>query len=379
MRQDILAALRGHSPRRVPWTIHHELLPRGSLERRLRERGLAIVDKGVRPYRQGSGRVSIEERQGWEGDHRLILRTWHTPLGDLASRLRDGPDGSLWTERFPLGSAADFRLLEYIAEDTEYRPNDQAVTAAQQALGEDGLVLCRLMRSPLQRLLTEWLGTLGLSYALADAPRELDRLLARLGASDQAALHIAAGSPAEAVWSAENLTGEVVGPELFARYLAPYYERAAGILHAGGKLYGAHFDGRLARLKKAIAATRLDFIEGFTPPPLGDLGLEEAREAWPGKALWLNIPGSLFLADGPEVVRQVRELLRWGEAAGSFLLTLTEEFPEPAHGLELVAEAVEAEAGSRPPAGEKLDNAGGPEASSVLDYRPGKGGTGGDS
>lgn len=343
MRQDILAALRGQSPRRVPWTIHHELMPRGSLERRLRGRGLAIVEKGVRPYREGWARVSLEERQGWEGDHRLILRTWHTPLGDLHGRLREGPDGSLWTERHPLACAADFRLLEYIAEDTEYRPNDRAVAAAQQALGDDGLVLCRLMRSPLQRLLTEWLGTVGFAYALADAPMALKGLVARLAASDQAALRIAAASPAEAVWSAENLTGDVVGPELFARYLAPYYEEAAGILHAGGKLYGAHFDGRLACLKRAIGASSLDFIEGFTPPPLGDLDMEKARAAWPGKALWLNVPGNLFLADGREVVRRVRELLHWGKAAGAFLLTLTEEFPEPARSLQLVAEAVEAE------------------------------------
>jgi hypothetical protein len=343
MRQDILAALRRRTPRRVPWTIHHELLPRGSLERRLRGQGLAIVEKSIRPYREGSRRVSVEERQGWEGDHRLILRTWHTPLGDLAGRLREGPDGSLWTERYPLGSAADFRLLEYIAEDTEYRPNDEAVTAAQRALGEDGLVLCRLMRSPLQRLLTEWLGVVGFSYALADAPRDLDRLLACLEASDQPALRIAAGSPAEAVWSAENLTGDVVGPELFGRYLAPYYERAARILRAGGKLYGAHLDGRLACLKQAIGASALDFVEGFTPPPLGDLGLEEARAAWPDKAIWLNLPGNLFLADGREVVRRVRELLRRGMAAGGFLLTLTEEFPEPERNLPLVAEAVAAE------------------------------------
>ncbi len=348
MRQDILAALRGQTPGRVPWTIHHELLPRGSLERRLRGQGLAIVEKGVRPYREGWGRVSLEERQGWEGDHRLVLRTWHTPLGHLEGRLREGPDGSLWTERYPLACAADFRLLEYIAEDTEYRPNHEAVAAAQRALGDDGLVLCRLMRSPLQRLLTEWLGAVGLSYVLADDPPALDRLVARLGACDQSALRIAAGSPAEAVWSAENLTGDVVGPELFARYLAPYYERAAGILHGGGKLYGTHFDGRLACLKAAIGATALDFIEGFTPPPLGDLGLEEARAAWPGKALWLNIPGNLFLADEREVVRRVRELLQWGKAAGAFLLTLTEEFPEPVRSLLLVAEAVEAEEAETP-------------------------------
>ncbi len=344
MRQDILAALRRQSPRRLPWTIHHELLPRGSLERRLRGRGLAIVDKSVHPYRQGQGRVSVEERRGWVGEHRLLLRTWHTPLGDLAARLREGPDGSLWTERYPLAGAADFRLLQYIAEDAEYRPNDAAVASAQRALGEDGLVLCRLMRSPLQRLLAEWLGLEGLSYALADSPRELDRLLTRLAACDQPALRIAAASPAEAVWSAENLTGDVVGPELFARYLAPYYRQAAGLFRPAGKLYGAHFDGRLSRLRQAIGGCALDFVEGFTPPPLGDLDIEEARAAWPDKVIWLNLPGSLFLADGREVVRRLRELIRRAKAAGACLLTLTEEFPEPERNLPLVAEAVEAEA-----------------------------------
>jgi len=42
-------------------------------------------------------------------------------------------------------------------------------------------------------------------------------------------------------------------------------------------------------------------------------------------------------------VRRIRELLRRGKAAGAFLLTLTEEFPEPGRSLQLVAEAVEAE------------------------------------
>ena len=177
MRTDILAALEGRAPDRVAWTIHHELLPRGSLERSLRDRGLAIIEKSVRPYREGTRTVSIEERQGWEGEIRLIHRTWHTPRGELRACVREGPDGSLWTEQYPVRSASDFRLLEYIAQDTEYRENDAAVAAAQEALGEDGLVLCRMMRSPVQRLLTEWMGPVGFSYALADEAPLLERLI----------------------------------------------------------------------------------------------------------------------------------------------------------------------------------------------------------
>jgi hypothetical protein len=344
MRQDILAALHRRPTERIPWTIHHELLPRGSLERRLRGQGLAIIEKGVRPYREANRRVSVEERRGWDGGTLLILKTWHTPHGELRSRLREGPDGSLWTEEFPVRSAADFRLLEYIAEDTDYRANDEAVAAAQRAMGEDGLVLGRMMRSPMQRLLTEWMGAVGVSYALADAAQALDRLVGRLAARDEEALAIASRSPAEAVWSAENVTGDIVGPELFRRYHAPYYDRAGRILKAGGKLYGVHLDGRLRCLAEAIGSCALDFVEGFTPPPIGDLGLEEARTAWPDKALWVNIPGTVFLGDDRQVVRALMDLLRRGTAAGGFLLTLTEEFPDPGRSLLLVAEAMAAAA-----------------------------------
>lgn len=343
MRQDILAALRRQPTRRVPWTIHHELLPRGSLERRLRSLGLGIIEKSVRPYREGSRRVSLEERRGWERGAFRILRTWHTPLGELRGRLREGPDGSLWTEEYPLKSASDFRLLQYLSDDTEYRDNDAAVAAAQRALGEDGLVLCRMMRSPLQRLLTEWLGTEGFAYVLADSRPALDRLVERLAAKDEEALRIASRSPAEAVWSAENLTADIVGPELFRRYHGPYYDRAAGLLKAGGKLYGVHLDGRLAALREQIGAAGLDFIEGFNPPPLGDLGLKEARAAWPDKALWVNLPANLFLGEASAVLLALRELERQAEAAGVCLLTLTEEFPDPERSLCLVAEALERE------------------------------------
>ena len=340
MRQDILAVLHGRVPGRIPWTIHHELLPRGSLERELRSRGLAVVEKGVRPYQEGRHRVWVEERWGWDGGVRRLHRRWHTPLGELRGRQRVGPDGSLWTEEYPLKSAADFRLLEYISEDTEYRENRDAVASAQRALGEDGLVLCRLMRSPLQRLLVEWLGAEGVSYALADAPRELDRLISRLAAKDEEALALAAASPAEAVWSAENVTAELTGPELFGRYHRPYYDRAASILRAGGKLYGVHLDGRLRPLKEAIGQSGLDFVEGFNPPPLGDVQPEEARAAWPGKAIWLNIPANLFLGEEDRVVRDLKELAGRCVEAGGFLLTLTEEFPDPERSLRLVGRAM---------------------------------------
>ena len=46
--------------------------------------------------------------------------------------------------------------------------------------------------------------------------------------------------------------------------------------------------GTLSALPAAIAGTSLDYIEAFTPAPDTDMTLGAAREAWPGKVLWLN-------------------------------------------------------------------------------------------
>ena len=158
IKSDILAVLAGETPERVPWNIHHHLLPQGELERAMRGRGLGIVEKSVHPYRAVSRRVSVEERQTFEEERRTLYITHHTPVGDLHSKKVIGPDGSPWVIEYPVKEVGDFRILEYISEDTDYHSNDPEIRARQKTLGEDGVVLCRMMRSPLQRLLIEWMG-----------------------------------------------------------------------------------------------------------------------------------------------------------------------------------------------------------------------------
>jgi hypothetical protein len=340
IKTDILTTLQGGRPERVPWNIHHQLLPQGQLERAMRDRGLGIVEKSVPPYRAVSREVSVEERQTFEDDRLTLHVTHHTPVGDLHSRKVIGPDGSPWVMEYPVKEVADFPILEYIGEDTLFLPNDPQIRARQQSLGEDGLVLCRLMRSPLQRLLIEWMGTEAVSYALFDHPGEMERLLDRMADADAPAHAIAAESAAEALWSAENITAWITSPELFERHCLPYYGRVAELLRGRAKPYGVHMDGQLHALQDLIAASPLDFVEGFTPPPIGDLELEDARRAWPEKVLWTNFPGSVLHRRDDEVVQYAAELVKTGMEGGRFLLTLTEDFPDPERTLPLIAEGV---------------------------------------
>ena len=185
IKEDILTALKGGRPRRVSWNIHHQLMPQGSLEREMRERRLGIIEKSLSPYQLASSHVTTEERVVWEGDRRTSYITFRTPIGEIHGKRLVGPDGSIWVKEYPVKGPTDMAVLAYISEDAEYRPNDEAVISRQRSLGEDGLVICRLMRSPMQRLLTEWMGMEAFTFALADYQQATESLLARLAASDE--------------------------------------------------------------------------------------------------------------------------------------------------------------------------------------------------
>jgi hypothetical protein len=339
-KTDILAALHGDAPQRVPWNIHGSLLRRGEFERLMRNAGLGVAEKSVWAYKSVTPHVSIEEHHAWENAQWVSYITHHTPCGDLHTRKRIGPDGSTWVDEYPVKNPDDIPILQLITENTVYLPNHGAIRQAELDLGGDGIVVARMTRSPLQRLLIEWMGTEGVVLSLADYPDLMEQLLQCMAAADEAAWKMAAGSPAEVVWSAENITGSITSPRLFARYCLPYYDGCADLLHKSGKLYGIHMDGLLAVLKDQIARSHLDFVEAFTPPPMGALSVQDARLAWPGKSLWVNFPGSVLHGTDEEIIEYTLALLEEGMAGGRFLLTFSEDLPHFARSLRLVAQAI---------------------------------------
>jgi hypothetical protein len=144
------------------------------------------------------------------------------------------------------------------------------------------------------------------------------------------------------VWLPDNITGEIAGPPLFEQYLAPYYREMASLLHARGKCLVCHMDGMLRCLRDSVAQTALDVIEAFTPPPDGNLPLDEARRAWQAKAIWMNFPSSIHLADPQRIQATTLELVEQASPTTGFLISVTENIPASVgtRSLEAIAEAL---------------------------------------
>jgi len=98
----------------------------------------------------------------------------------------------------------------------------------------------------------------------------------------------------------------------------------------------------MASLVACVAETPIDIIEAFTPPPDGNLPLDRARDAWRGKAIWINFPSSVHLAE-PERIKQVtREIVAQAAPGNAFALSVTENIPASvgARSLRAIAEAL---------------------------------------
>jgi hypothetical protein len=251
---------------------------------------------------------------------------------------------SEWIVEYMVKSPADYGVVRYIIEDTLYQEDLDGFARAQSRFGDDGILLARMGRCPLQRLLIELAGPERIAFDLHDHPEAVEGLLQVMEQKQEEVYRIGVQSPAELIWSPDNISTSRTSPQWFEQFVLPFYNRRAPLVHKAGKLYLAHMDGALRGLKHLVARCDLDVIEAFTPPPMGNLSIEEAYDAWPGKAIWCNFPESLFLQSDSDVFNKALELLQQADGRGRFLLGLTEDFPEHRMGgaLTAMADAIEA-------------------------------------
>ena len=333
IRTDILTVLRGGKPERVPWTIYAAQLFRGHTERTLRNKRLGILT-GRPICQESTPNVEVVTRTVRENGKQFLRRTYHTPVGSVWEKLATNPsyynEGLVrpWIVEYMIKDLADYNVVRFMVEDTVYQEDHEGFEKTQKRLGEDGLVLARMGRCPLQRLLIDLAGLQRIAFDLYDHPGTVESLMQVMEQKQNEVYCIGVQSPAELIISPDNISTTRTSPDWFERYVLPFYNRHGKMVREAGKLYMAHMDGTLKEIKDLIARCDLDVIEAFTPPPMGNLPLKDAQAAWPDKAIWCNFPETLFLGDEATVYGTTLQLMRQVYDNGGFVLGITEDFPE---------------------------------------------------
>jgi len=349
IRENVMAVFHHETPERIPWLtydIPYPMLPRGFWERELRNKGLGII------VLMGSGgvcaaktpNVEVERRTTTYGKRTVVTTIYHTPVGSVSKK--EDPTitpPNPWIIEYPVKSLSDYDVVKFIFEDTVYRPNYESFIWRERQVGDDGFVRVHSGKPPFQSLLLEYMGYQRLSIDLYRNRKEVEALMGVMEKRYFEVVNILADCPAEVISIGGNINGRVTGPRFFENYLLPTYRKASEILHKKDKIVQIHMDGALACLKELVPKTAIDVVEAFTPPPIGDLPLSEAREAW-GKDMIIeaNFPATVCLQGVDAIKRETLKILKTVAPGDGFILSVTEDIPykEPNDLLETSLRAI---------------------------------------
>ncbi len=341
-RQRVEAALHDEPVDQVPFTIYHGMLPRGARERRLRELGLGLCVR-TSVTTSHAPNVEIETRTSVENGRSVTCERVRTPVGEItAKRTAGGGYGSMATIEHYIKRPEDYDVVRFWVQDVVCEPAYDGFRRIAGEIGEDGYVMTAIGYSPMMEMLVCYLGLEQFSIDMVDRPDAFFGLYELLAARRRRVYEIMAESPSEVILYGGNVHPEIMGAERFAEYIVPRYDEAADVLHAAGKIIGVHMDADNRVFAPAVARSKIDLVEAFTPPPDCDMSVAEARIAWPDKTLWINFPSSVHLASPERIRTATQEILNQAAGMNRFLIGITEDIPQHVvlQSLTVIAETI---------------------------------------
>ena len=338
-RQRILGALKGTPIDRIPWSpflaYYWESLPeseraKGQIEY-MKEMGADPLLRGAYNLAYGVHRkCEIESEQ--IGKDRIV--TYNTPIGTLTEKHTYSTRGNTaFLTEHPVKGPEDFKVLQYIFENMEVRENLGPFEEQFRKYGDDALFLPHFAignKTAFQTMVEHWVGTETLAYAVCDEPEAVEACLEVMQERSEEALTIALNSSADGFWFSEDSSTTNISPAFFEKYALPQIDSWGKRIHQAGKLLVHHACGHIRDLLPLMARTSIDAIESITPPPTGNVTLEDASAVLPDHIALVGGIDPVLLLNGTleEVSSAARKLIFDMKAAGRrFILANSDSCP----------------------------------------------------
>lgn len=309
-RERIIATFKREKIDRIVWQprIEHWYnvnRSRGTLPEEYKNMGLIEIyddlDASIR-YTHDAGsflKISyygdIRVKEEWNSNE--IIVKWVAPQGELIQRYKRAEFGfSCHLVEYPVKRIEDIKVMEYILRHKRVEFDYKVYEKAKKILGDRGVVQFWVERSPLQRLILDYMGFENAIYALHDYSNRIKRFLRVIEETDNPLYQVIADCPCNFQNFGENIDSNLDSPRLYNEYLLPYYKKRVKRMHKKHKFCHIHMDGSLKAILPYINEAGFDGIEAATPLLQGDVSLEEIKEAIGNTMLLDGIPAILFLS-----------------------------------------------------------------------------------
>jgi hypothetical protein len=243
---------------------------------------------GIEQYEVRDDVVRITEKHA---DHTVeIVRT---PKGELRTVYHEIWEDNRRVNRrireHPVKTAADLRVATDLVERERFRPDFVGYRIADNAIGPRGYPTLGLSSSGYTDLIKYLCGLLETTYLLHDCPAEVEAYLEACDRRDDRMLDAALQLPCRLFNFGDHATNEFTPPPILKKYLIPRWQRLSDRLHREGRFVHSHWDGHSLLMLPYLKDTHLDAVEALTPKPMGDMTLEQIKEAVGDKIIVLDL------------------------------------------------------------------------------------------
>jgi len=303
VKQRILGALDGKAIDRTPWcpflAYYWDYLPKQTQDA---GQQLYLEQMGADPLLRGFFSIAENEYKNCTirnvQDGKIRTEIIETPVGKLVSEYRStDASNSCFLYKHAVETEEDFKTLMYLYEHMEVRGANAKFEKDYGSLGESAVVMPTIGtggKTAFQMLVEHWCGTQNLTYALADFPELVEECLQVMWEKDKKTVEISVDSSVEALLFYEDSSTTNISPKMFEKYTAPEIKQWADIIHKADKRLVHHACGHIKDLLPLMAGTGVDAIESISPPPTGNIELEDAIKLLPERVALIGGIEPLF-------------------------------------------------------------------------------------
>jgi len=331
-RKNLATALSGGVPEQTPLSVLGWFFTGPGYDfdewRPLFDQGLGLLVQCQTVTLVEHGVETTAEHQV-EGDRRYTIRRKETPAGALQSVTVNSvraPRPMEWNLEHWVREPKDYKILQWIVENTEVVPQYGEFARAEEWVGDHGVAVVAGGRTPAMTIQIDYAG--GERFAL-DVALKVEELFELYEAEKRLFMEanraIAAGPGRFVSWF-EQFTASMLGPKRYAELLMPVYDEAVPVLEKAGKRVMVQYNGKLRAVAGQIALAPFHVVELLTEPPEGDMTLDECRAAWPDKAFRANINVGLYSLP-PDELRQAVIAKRERAGKRGLAFELAEDIP----------------------------------------------------
>lgn len=215
----------------------------------------------------------------FDGKNKIINKKYNLKTAKLSEKLLYFFDESTIIQKKFL--ITDYKergnLFEQFVASRKWEFNKEKYEQVCREVGERGVVIVGDLFSPL-KMLHFAMGPVNSVYFLMEQPEFSRRILDlhEIAMFDLVRQCMANG--VRVIMSMDNLDTMFHPPHYVEAYSASFYEKASALCHEYGARFFIHACGNQRENLKLISSLKVDGLEGFAFPPMGDIQLDEAMQ-----------------------------------------------------------------------------------------------------